>query len=82
MVGVRHVCQQSHGEDPAGSLPHLPTTEPLLQLAVGPAQAQTGQHADDGVALQPETLNLQEVKNPYYNTVSSRLFFIGMRMLK
>lgn len=28
------------------------------------AQAETGQQADDSIALQPETLNLQEVRKP------------------
>lgn len=61
MIVVHRACQHSHGEDPACSLPHLSTTQPLLQLTVCPAEAEAGQHADDGVALQPETLDLQDV---------------------
>lgn len=64
MVGVCHACQQSHSEDPGCGLPRLSVAQPPLQLAVDPAQAEASQRADDGIALQPETLNLQGVRKP------------------
>lgn len=64
MVGVCHACQQSHSEDPSCGLPRLSVAQPPPQLAVYPAQAEASQRADDGVALQPETLNLRGVRKP------------------
>lgn len=58
MIGVHHMCQQSHGEYPACGLPQPPIAQPPLQLSVSPAQAEACQHTHRSITLKPETLNL------------------------
>lgn len=60
VIGLHHMCQQSCSEDPARGLPQPPTAQPPLQLGESPAQAEACQHTHCSIALEPETLNLQE----------------------
>lgn len=73
---MHQICQQSCSEAPAGGPPHVPSAQLLLQQAVCVTQAEARQHTHRCVALQPETLDLQdatEVKKKTKKTFVSQI---------